>query len=73
MYALDIFLDCSVAGLIRNEFDAKHKNDMSQRTVLLFALARQLKALADRYKLCVVVVNQVNECHSVSLEICNLL
>jgi RecA/RadA recombinase len=49
----------SIAGLVRNEFDTKVKSSMTQRTVLLFSIANQLKKLVDTYKLCVVVVNQV--------------
>jgi RecA/RadA recombinase len=52
----------SIAGLVRNEFDTKVKSSMTQRTVLLFSIANQLKKLVDAYKLCVVVVNQVTIC-----------
>jgi RecA/RadA recombinase len=52
----------SIAGLVRNEFDTKVKSSMTQRTVLLFSIANQLKKLVDTYKLCVVVVNQVTIC-----------
>ena len=50
---------CSLAGLTRTEFDTTLKKEMSERTLLLFKLARQLKWLADTHDLRVVVVNQV--------------
>jgi RecA/RadA recombinase len=49
----------SLAGLVRNEYNTKLKNDMIERTKVLFSLAETLKWLSDVYKLCIVVVNQV--------------
>ena len=50
----------SVAGLVRSEFDTTTVGHMLARTNALFTIAAQLKRLCDAYKLCIVVVNQVN-------------
>jgi len=49
----------SMAGLVRTEFDSSSCEEMKLRTAALFKLSRQLKWLADTYRLCIVVVNQV--------------
>ncbi|CAI7909063.1 unnamed protein product [Closterium sp. NIES-53] len=48
----------SIASLFRSEFD-NSRDDMFQRTTMLFRIASALKHLADRYKIAVVVTNQV--------------
>lgn len=49
----------SLAGLVRFEYDNRSAQEMKARTILLFSLARELKLLADIFKLAIVVVNQV--------------
>lgn len=49
----------SIAGIFRTEFDATKSDQRFQRTISLFRLATELKILADSYRLCVIVVNQV--------------
>eukprot|EP01039_Chlorochromonas_danica_P004158 gene4158-4567_t len=49
----------SLAGLIRFEYDGKSTQEMTERTIFLFTLAKQLKWLADTFHLAVVIVNQV--------------
>ena len=49
----------SIAGMVRNDYETKSVSDMSLRTVLLFKVAKELKWLADIYKVCVLVINQV--------------
>ena len=48
----------SLAGLVRNEYE-QDIVDMMDRTTFLFRLASTLKWLADIYKVCVLVINQV--------------
>jgi hypothetical protein len=52
-------MPCSLAGLVRFEYDSRSAQDMRARTALLFALARELKLLSDIFKIGIVVVNQV--------------
>ena len=49
----------SLAGLIRFEYDSKSSEDMRDRTVFIFQLAKQLKWLSDIFKIGVLVINQV--------------
>lgn len=60
MRCLIIFSLCSLAGLVRFEFDSSKVQEMRARTSVLFALARELKLLSDIFKIAVVVVNQVS-------------
>jgi RecA/RadA recombinase len=46
-------------GLVRTEFDVKDKNEIIDRTKFLFRLAQSLKWLADTFKICIIVLNQV--------------
>ncbi len=49
----------SLAGLLRFEYDTTSSDEMKQRTVLLFQIAKKLKWIADTFSVAVVVVNQV--------------
>ncbi|KAJ1392773.1 P-loop containing nucleoside triphosphate hydrolase protein [Ochromonadaceae sp. CCMP2298] len=49
----------SLAGLVRFEYDSAKAQEMQARTKLLFSLGRELKLLADIFRICIVVVNQV--------------
>lgn len=49
----------SIAGIFRTEFDTSRMEDRLDRTRAYFTLATELKLLADTYRLCIVVVNQV--------------
>ena len=52
----------SVAGLLRYEYDVANKagNELFERTQYLFRFANALKWLADTFKICIVVTNQVD-------------
>jgi hypothetical protein len=49
-----------LAGLVRFEFDHRSAQEMKERTILLFRLAKELKLLSDIYKMAIIVVNQVS-------------
>ena len=51
----------SLAGLLRYEYDlmGKRSHEMFERTQYLFRFATILKWLADTFKICIIVVNQV--------------
>lgn len=61
----------SIGGLARNEYDSAHKEQMFERTQVLFKLSQKLKWLSDTFGVCVVVVNQVIVC-CVHVYICDL-
>jgi len=52
--------DCSLAGLVRLEYQATSSADMRLRTQTLFTIASRLKWLSNIFNICVVVVNQVS-------------
>lgn len=60
---------------MRFEYDNRSAQEMKARTVLLFNLAKELKLLADIFKLSIVVVNQVfnvSKCVYCSRSLCYL-
>lgn len=53
------FINSSLAGVMRTEYDTGNYSEMMARTSLLFKIAAKLKWLADTFKVAVVVINQV--------------
>ena len=52
-------INCSIAGVIRNEFDTGIGNEMNLRTQYLFRLTSLLKWLSNTFNIAIIVVNQV--------------
>lgn len=50
----------SIGGLARSEFDTTDKEQMFERTSMLFDLGTKLKWLSNTFDVCIVVVNQVS-------------
>jgi hypothetical protein len=50
---------CSVAGLVRSDYDTRSASEMNERTQALLKLSRALRWLSDTFAITVVVINQV--------------
>lgn len=59
----------SIGGLARNEFNVTERNQIFERTALLFKLSQRLKWLSDTFGVCIVVVNQVCTCDVICFEV----